>query len=330
MAIFQTLISQNVAGFTPAILEQSYGNASFLQAASSSDGRAWFVTQREIAVATAPVGFNDIVSPEVLQALGVNFPIGEPTAVTFSSSVTLATSTPQIIVGQYYWAVGLTVDNFKVYLTEADALADVNAITWQSIGDTTVVTPWPLTTRFFLEELTQDTFLDCAVQFNNNGVLASTITTGQLFNAQNVKMVGDGFGFDAIGSSNQVIFKSHGELVPVNIGYVGFPIHTIMEPMPLTIANGPSAKNTTLTQPKHIRSVRFMFNQTIGGEINDVPIALNKFDQAMIGEPPFPARGFFEMMVMSGWDDFNNPTYTITHSDPFNIILLGVFYSVEI
>ncbi len=72
-----------------------------------------------------------------------------------------------------------------------------------------------------------------------------------------------------------------------------------------------------------------MFNKTIGGTINGIPIALEPFDMANIGEPPFPARGVFEMSIMKGWDDFNNPTFTIEHSDPFDIQLLGVFYSVQ-
>ena len=100
--------------------------------------------------------------------------------------------------------------------------------------------------------------------------------------------------------------------------------------MPLSMANGPSAKETTLTKPKHIRFVRFMFNNTIGGTINGIPIALAPFNMAMIGEPPFPERGFMELAILKGWDDFNNPSYTIEHSEPFNIELLGVFYSVDI
>ena len=72
-----------------------------------------------------------------------------------------------------------------------------------------------------------------------------------------------------------------------------------------------------------------MFNNTIGGEINGVPIALNRFNQINPGEPPIPARGIFEMSIMKGWDDFNNPTFTIEHDEPFNIELIGVFYTVD-
>jgi len=333
MAIFQTLISQNVSGFTPAVMEQSYGYAKFRQVASSADGRAWFASERQIAANQAPIAITGFTAatPTVnsyLTAVASNFSTTVPTAITFTTTGSLPASTPTLAVQTYYWAIGKDADHFYVYLDQADALADVNAVAFTSAGVNSNVVSWTLSTIFTLEELTQDTFLDCAVYYK--GAPASTITTGALFNAQDVKMVGDGFGFDAIGVNNQVLFETHGIVTQVSEAYIGFPINLIMQPMPLTCANGPSAKNTTLTKPKHIRSVRFMFNNTIGGTINGVPIALEPFDMAHIGEPPFSARGIFEIMPMKGWDDFNNPLYTIEHSDPFDIQLLGVFYSVDI
>lgn len=341
MAIFQTLISQNVAGITPQMMEQSYGNAYFRYAASSSDSRCWFVVERQQA--TAAVGINITAFsletptvPSTLTAVASSFSTTTPTAVTFTTTGTLPVSDPVIDTTEYFWATGVDADTFRVYTTQADAAAGVNAVAFTSAGTNSKVVAWPLATIFTLEELTQDTYLDCAVLYgpitgsSNPLVPASTVSTGALFNAQDVKMVGDGYGFDATGFNNQVAFESHGSAVNVSQAYIGFPINTTMEPMPLTISAGSSAKETTLTKPKHIRSVRFMFNQTIGGTINDVPIALQPFDEVPIGAPPIPARGIFEMSVFKGWDDFNNPTYTIKHNDPFNIILLGVFYSVEI
>jgi hypothetical protein len=332
MAIFQTLISQNVSGFTPQVMDQTYGNASFIQSASSSDGRAWFVVSRDIASPLSPIAITGFTpgATSTLTVTGSNLQALGPVPITFTTTGSLPTSIPQVVINQYYWAVGIDANTIAVYLDQADALADVNRIEFSNAGTSSNVIISLLQTIFTLEELTQDTYLDCAVYFNNNGTPVDTITTGALFNAQNVKMVGDGFGFEATGINNQVVFEAHGVSTPVNEGYIGFPIITIMEPMPLTISNGNSAKNTTLTKPKHIHNVRFMFNQTIGGTINGVPIALNRFNQANIGEPPIPAMGVFEMSIMKGWDDFNNPSYTIYHDDPFNIELLGVFYSVEI
>ncbi len=323
LAVYQTLLSESVSGFTPQIMEQSYGAAKFLQVASSFDGRCWFAVQREIASAIAPIAITAFTS-STLTAVASNLDTSIPTAVTFTAATSLPVSSPQLAVSTYYWAIGLTADTFSVYLTQADATAGVNAITFTSAGVSANVTIWNLATIFTLEELTQDVRLDCAIQYS--GTPTDTITTGALFNAQAIKMVGDGFGFDAIGVGNQVVFEAHGQPVDVSNAYIGFPINLVIEPMPLS---PPPSPNTSLTKPNHVRSVRFMFNNTIGGMINGVPIALEPFDMANIGQPPSPARGVFELMISKGWDDFNVPTFTIEHDEPFDIQLIGVFYSVD-
>jgi hypothetical protein len=324
MAVYQTLIAESVSGMTPQILEQSYGDASFLQVASSSDGRCWFVCQRQQATAQAANPITAFTLTQLTTANPTGLSLTVPTAITFTTTGTLPVSTPQITTTQFYWAIGISTNNFTVYLTQQDALSGVNGIEFTSAGTDSDVITWPLSTIFTLEELTQKTRLDCAVQYN--GAATDTVTTGLLFNAQAVKMVGDGFGFDAVGFNNEVVFEAHGSTVEVTEAYIGFPINMIIEPMPLTL---PAGNQNTLTKPKHIRSVRFMFNNTIGGIINGVPIALLPFDEANIGLPPFPARGIFEMSIMGGWDDFNVPSFTILHDEPFNIELLGIFYSVD-
>lgn len=336
MAIYQTLISQNVSGFTPHIIEQSYGNAAFSQVASSSDGRCWFVNQREIAEASAPYNIQEFFIPTALNVNGNTLSQTTGTPVIFTTTGTLPTTVPQIVLNTYYWGVAEytgnpTSNGLMIYSTLDDANNNINPFTILSDGTNSVVTPWLLTPVFTLEELTYDTYLDCAIFYDETPT--NTIATGALFNAQDVKMVGDGFGFDAPGETNinnQIVFNAHGSPVDVSTAYIGFPITTIMEPMPLSIASGNSAKSTTLTKPKHIRFVNFMFNQTIGGTINGVPIALAPFSEANIGLPPVAESGIFEMSIMKAWDDFNNPSYTIVHNEPFNITLLGVFYAVEL
>jgi len=139
-------------------------------------------------------------------------------------------------------------------------------------------------------------------------------------------MIGDGFGFDAIGVNNTVSFEAHGQPVEVSEAYIGYPINLRIEPMPIALPRG---DQSTLTKPTHIRTIRFMFNNTIGGTINGVPIALAPFDQSDIGNPPFPQRGIFEMSIMAGWNDFDKPSFVIEHNEPFDIQLIGIFYSVE-
>ncbi len=335
MAVYQTLQAEQVAGITPQMMEQSYGDAAFLQAASSFDGRCWFVCQRQQATAGSPIAISFASTPTPTNPLtsviatASSFSTTDATAITFTTTGSLPNSTPQIAVATYYWAIGITANTFSVYASQSDALANVNAFIFTSAGASSNVIGWPLSTIFTLEELTQDVRLDCAVEYPprlGTPTPTDTVTTGALFNAQTVKMVGDDFGFDAIGVGNQVTFESHGSTVQVSQAYIGFPINTIMQPMPLAPPKGDA---NTLTKPKHVRSIRFMFNNTIGGTINGVPIALEPFDMANIGEPPSPARGFVEIMPMGGWDDFNQPSFTIEHNEPFDIQLLGVFYDVD-
>ena len=330
LAVFQTLLSQGVSGFTPQIMEQSYGNVWFLQTGSSSDGRCWFVVQREIAAASLAIDITAFIAPNILVAAH-NFDTTAPTLVKFTTTGSLPSSTPALNTTHNFWVVGVAPSQFKVYSTQEDALADENAFVFTNFGTNSKVEPWDLTTIFTLEELNNDVFLDCAVPYF--GTPASTITTGAIFNGQDVKMLGDGFGFDSPAEdnvNNQIVFKAHGIVTPVSEAYIGFPIRTVIEPMPLSISSGPSAKESNLTLPNHVKWARFMFNNTIGGTINGIPIALQPFDQVQIGEPPIPARGVFEMSIMKGWDDFKNPTFTIEHDEPFDIQLLGVFYSVEV
>jgi hypothetical protein len=338
MATFQTLISQGVAGFTPQIMEQSYGNAYFRQVASSSDGRCWFLVERQIATADMPVTIDSftpyVPGPPVVESTltfgTAVFADTIPYAITFTTTGTLPASTPPLAINTYYWAFPTSGFSANIYASKQDALDGVNAFRFTSVGTSSHAIIWPLSSIFTLEELSDTVFLDCAVQYS--GTPVDTVTTGVLFNAQDVKMTGDGFGFVSPAEdnvNNQVVFKAHGVLTDVSNAFIGYPINTIIEPMPISIATGSSIKTTSLTKPTHVRWARFMFNNTIGGTINGVPIALKPFDSVGIGEPPSPARGVFEMSIMKGWDDFNNPTFTIEHDEPFNIQLLGVFYSVD-
>lgn len=337
LAIFQSLLSEQVSGWTQNITEQSYGASAFSQSASSFDGRCWFVTFRTNVVINTTInvtGFTAATStvPSSLQVIAHNQGTVFPFPLTFTTTGSLPATVPVLTTQQYYWGLGSDANDIFVFNTYQDALNGINQLSFTSSGVNTQAVIWKQNQIFCLEELSQITKVDCAVQVTNNSPTA-TVTTGSLFNAQEVAMVGDGFGYTAVGFNNQVVFEAHGSQVPVSNALIGFPINTIIEPLPLS---PPPGQQTTLTKPKHIRSVRFMFNNTIGGFIktatspNGIPIALEPFNMAAIGEPPTPASGIFEVSVFSGWDDFKQPSFTINHSDPFDIQLLGIFYSIEI
>lgn len=350
MVIFQTLISEDVSGFTPARFHQSYGNAYFRWVTSSSDGRAWFVTEREIATegdSTEITGYtidtlyvDDNMSlldgTDMLLLDGADFALlahsavftqDIPTPFEFTTTGTLPISDPQVELNTFYWAVEQADNSFKVFLSAEDAAADLNWINFFSAGVGASVTPWELVTNFYLEELSFDVFTDCTYIYE--GVPEDTFTNLARFNAQTVKIDGDGFGFVYVGNDNTVETVAHGVLTPVESAKIGFPIYTTIEPLQVSPPGQLGPKGSSLVFPQHIRVGSFMFTDTIGGEINGTPIQLQSLEEIIPGDPPPPLSGVFEMGFMLGWNEVNTNGIVITHSEPFDIKLIGIFYKIE-
>ena len=183
-------------------------------------------------------------------------------------------------------------------------------------------------TRFFIEELDFDLYVDCATKYT--GAATDNLTGLSRFDGMAVQSQGNGYGFYNTVSSGVFNFTAHGQPADVQTAQIGFGIDVKIEPMPLSIITGQNAKTSSLTQPKHIRSVTFMFDDVVGGTVNDNPISIGKFSEVAFGSPPIPMNGLFELSIMKGWDDFNNPSFTIEHNEPFNIRLLGLSYKVEV
>jgi hypothetical protein len=72
-----------------------------------------------------------------------------------------------------------------------------------------------------------------------------------------------------------------------------------------------------------------MFNNTVGGSIDGFPIALKTLSQSNPIAAPEPANGIHKMTFMKGWNEFLRDPITITHSEPFDIRLIGVYYKIE-
>ena len=350
LAIYQTLISEDVQGFTPAKLEQSYGNAYFRWVATSYDGRGWFVTERQLSNAGSPVGITTYtqytlgsgVPFELLNNTGFNLLDGSPfdlldndfvftppgpVPFVFTTTGTLPESFPQVELNTFYWAVPTDDLDFMVYLTASDAEAAINPIEFFSTGINSYVTPEELQTYYFIEELSFEAKVDCAYTYT--GTPQNTFTGLPRFNAQDVKINGDGYGFDYTGINDSVETIAHGQLVDVSAAQIGFPINVTIEPLPVSVYQG-SPKQSNLLTPKHIREVSLMLSDTIGGYVNDEPIALQNFDDVPIGSPPVPVNGFFEYSIMAGWDDYQEIGLTITHDEPFDFKLIGLFYKVDV
>ena len=326
LAIYQTLISEEVQGFTPAILEQSYGNAYFRNVATNFDGRGWFITERQLGLEDNPIAITANTST-TLTATASNFLSQPVTAIQFQTTGTLPTANPPLMLNTWYWAVAIDDNIFSVYASQADAIAGINIIQFSDFGTSATVTGWPLETYFMIEELSFAIKVDCATLYNGSPV--SSFAGLPMYDAQDIKIQGDGYGFDYVGIDETVQTIAHGITIPVSTAQFGFPINVTIEPLPLSIYSG-STKTSNLQTPKHIRSVSFMFSDTIGGEVNGQPIAMQTFAEVPIGTPPLPVNGRFEIGLMQGWDDYQDIGITITHSDPFDIKLIGLFYKVDV
>jgi hypothetical protein len=341
LAIYQSLIAENVSGFTRAVMEQSYGNAYFRWVTSNFDGRAWFIIERELAAAGSVFNLIGNTS-DTFSNSGYGFPTDTFTAVLFAGT-TLPVTTPQIEANTYYWAVGTVATDFKVYLSQEDALADENPIQISDFGTSATVQPYPLETKLLIEQLDFDAYMDCVGYYPTpttavpppavSTIPVSQVTGTTRFNAQEVLMQGDGFGFETIGVNQNVVFEAHGVATPVSDAQYGFPINVEIIPLPLSLSMTGNPKSSILIEPKHIRFVTFLFADTVGGNITqagiDVPIAIKTLEQITPGLPPEPLTGSFEMSVFGAWDDFNVDSFTINHTEPFGMKLTGIFYKLD-
>jgi len=326
MVLFQTLISEDVAGFSPTTLHQSYGESYFRWVAGSSDGRAWFMTERQIASAGSTELIEGVTTDSIVTITLSLFEVGVITAFKLSTTSSLPTSSPQLEEDTYYWGIASDTTNVTVYTNIADAEAAESAVTFSSAGFGTSITPWPLVTKFYLEELSFDVKTDCSYTYS--GAAVTEFDNLPRFNAQNVKINGNGFGFDAEGNNDTVLIEAHGQPVDVTSGYVGFSIPTVMEPLVVSTPGTLGWKSSNLTFPEHIRYANLMFNDTVGGFVNGEPIQLQTLATTIPGDPPPPASGVMEISPMLGWND-DAGGIVITHDEPFDIRLLGIFYRLE-
>ncbi len=334
MAIYQSLIGENVSGFTDAELEQSYGNAYFRAVTSNFDGRAWFLTERQIATPSSLIALTGNTA-DTLTAIGSNFSTTEATAWKLSAMGTYPVTTPQITTDQYYWARGVTADTFYLYATQADAESDTSRIEVTNFGAGAFIEPWGLVTRLMVEQLSFDAEMDCVGFYPSPTVSGATssIATDGRFNAQDILMQGDGFGFETTGILSNVDFEAHGVTTEVTTAQYGFPITVEITPLPISLSMTGNPKSSNLIDTKHLRFATFLFADTIGGTITQdnltFPIAMKTLNQANPGEPPVPQTGSFEISVMGGWDDFKKSSFTINHREPFGMKLTGIFYKVD-
>lgn len=328
LAMYQTLLSEEIAGWTPAVCEQSLGNAFIRQTIASVLGRCWLLVQRDMAVAQTPIVISGFAAPNILTAIGSNFSTTVPTAVLFATSSALPTTVPQINTGTYYYAVGVNANTFIIYASQSDALAGINSITIQSAGVMSTVIPYTLTQILNLEELSYNVNTDCAMRFSGTNLAQASGLN--LFNGQFVTVKGDGRVWD----SNPVIngvetISLLGVPQTVSTLEIGFPIKYKVVPLPISIPMNGDIQSGNLTYAKHIRTVNVMFTNTIGGKINNQNVALKNLEVAPF-TAPIPQNGVMEVSLMEGWNLFKAPQLVVSQEDPYDFNLIGLFYRIEV
>lgn len=335
MAVYQSLIGENVSGFTDAELEQSYGKAYFRAVTSNFDGRAWFMTERQLANNMGPYSLISATTTTLLNS-GFGFLTDSPRAFIFASG-TPPTSSPQLENNVVYWGLAPVTagTTFSVYLTQSDALAGINAVEFTNIGTSVVMTVYNLQTYLLIEQLSFDSYVDCAGIYPTPAVSGATsaIATDSRFNGQDILMQGDGFGFETTVTNQTVNFVAHGVATQVSEAQYGFPISVEITPLPISLSMTGNPKSSNLVDSKHLRFATFTFADIVGGTITQdnltFPIAISPLLQANPGQPPIPQTGKFEISVFGGWDDFTKSSFTINHREPFGMKLTGIFYKVD-
>ena len=329
LAMYQTLITDEIAGWTWAITEQSYGNSYFRQSIASVLGRAWFIVEREQAVAQTPIAITNASSVNnTLTAAGSSFDTVNPTAVLFATSGSLPTTVPQINATTYYYAIGVDMDTFKIYATQADALSNTNVIAITNFGVSSTVIPYILNVILNLEELSYDVNTDCAIV--EKGTNLTQATGLSIFNGQTVTVKGDGLTWDSnpvLGGIEQI--TNYGAQGSVSKVEIGFPVKYAIVPLPISIPmNGPLTTGN-IAQAKHIRYVDIMFTDTVGGKVNNQNIALNYLNNQVF-QPPIGQTGIMEVSLLAGWNQFKSPPFVITQEQPYDFNLIGLFYRIEV
>lgn len=247
LVIYQTLIAENVSGFTSAKTGHDDLPGYFRWGASSPDGRAWFVVERQVANEVSP--------------------------------------------------------------------------------------PYTYSKKYYIEELSFDVYTDCS--FIYSGPATTSIGPPSYpmiaYNGQAAVATGDGYAFEDNVTEQTFEFIAHGQPVEVTNAVLGFPINTEIQLMPNSLPGTFGAKSSKLVDAQHIRNATFMFNNTVGGFIDGQPIALKTLGQQNPITPPIPipATGIFKITLMKGWNEFLRDPITITHSEPFDIRLIGVYYKIE-
>jgi hypothetical protein len=267
---------------------------------------------------TAITGFSAVNA--TLQSIAHLMVVGVPTMVTFTTAGVLPTTVPQITTTAYFWAVATDANNFRVYLTQADATNDVNRIAIVNAGAASNVVRWLIQPRLFIEELDFTVAMDSTTKFSFT--VATNVLTGLAhLNGQYVWIVGNDFVLQ-----NQVVVGGQLTLeIPVLTATVGIQFVSTLVPLPVTLPQ----TFGMLYKPKHIRNLYLQVYLTLGITCQGITVPELEVQNIIFGQVPVPQTGVFEVPLMEGWNGFEFDL-SIQQSLPLPMTILAVSYVLEI
>jgi len=312
LAIYQTLLEQNIRSWTHAITDDIAGQ--FARVATINN-RCWFLMIRYIWAINRSVAITGIVGTFAFRTAAHGITVGELAYVTFTG-VVLPSTNPQIVLNQFYWVRALTADTIQVFATLADAEADINFINVFDSGTLAFVDIWELTPNSFIEELRYDYKTDCTTLIENNvpfnSIVLPAFYAGKLVQ---VKSTDTYIGLFDVPANLTINLGA-----PYTSVQSGFGIDATLEFLPLSMGlpTGPNLYNR-----KHIRTLYVQYYNTAVFKLNGYNVP------GIFQNPINPVSGVYYSTSMDGWDSFAF-NITITQNLPLETTILGIGYNVEV
>ena len=335
LAVYQTLHEQNIGAWslmntqTNIVADQlnNYTSApsNFIHVITGYN-RCWFLIQRFIPIAQSPANITAISAiANLFTAPGHGMPIGKASLISFTTSGTLPTTTPsQINTTGWWWARAFTTTTFAVYVSEANAAADINYLTPTALGSNSQVIQWINTPQIYLEELDFDVLTDSAA-LQSLSPPAIQLTNLDWMNGTVVNLKANGYVLlDGTVFGNSVTPQSNFLNYEVGQNYI-----STMTPLPVAI---PQAMGT-LYKPKHYRAMYVSYYNSIGVTIQGYNVPIQTMQQVTLDEPATPQTGVFLATPMEGWSDYDisqSADINIVQANPLPMTILGLSYVLEV
>ena len=241
--------------------------------------------------------------------------------MTFATTGSLPTTSPQINTTEYWFARGVTADTFKVYTNATDANADTNALVISSAGVNSTVIRWPLVDQLALEEVDFTVKTDSSKTVLNSPASATVSGLSHL-NGQVVQIVADDFVIpDQIVFNGQITLPQAASTIKV-----GLKFESKLVPLPPALPLVPGM----LYKPRHIRNLYINYYKTVGSTIQSFGIPVQQMQQIVLNAPVVPQTGVFEYTPMEGWDGATPVDIEIVQSAPLPMTILALSYILEV